>query len=113
MKNVMKEKMERGQKVLGTFIWMGGTSTIEALGYSGVDFIIIDSEHGPFDMESVQEMCRVSDLSQMTPCVRITEVTRSNVLKPLDVGAEAIIVPDIKTMEEVRNLVRYAKYYPI
>ena len=112
MKNVMKEKMERGQKVLGTFMWMGGSSTVEALGYSGVDFIIIDSEHGPFTIESVQEMCRVADLSQMTPCVRITEVTRSNVLKPLDVGAEAIIVPDIKTMDEVRNLVRYAKYFP-
>lgn len=113
MKNVMKEKMERGQKVLGTFVWMGGTSTVEALGYSGVDFIVIDGEHGPFSVESIQEMCRVADLSQMTPCVRITEVTRSNVLKHLDVGAEAIIVPDIKTIDEVRNLVRFAKYYPI
>lgn len=112
MKNVLKEKMQQGEKVLGSFIWMGGASVIEALGYSGLDFLIIDNEHGPFTVESTQEMCRVADLSQITPCVRITEVTRSNVLRQLDVGAEAIIVPDIKTVEEVKNLVRYAKYYP-
>ena len=45
--------------------------------------------------------------------MRITEVTRSNVLRQLDVGAEAIIVPDIKNIEEVKNLVRYAKYFPV
>ena len=81
MKNVMKAKMEQGQKVLGTFIWMGNASTIEALGYSGLDFVIIDNEHGPYTIENTQEMCRVADLSQITPCVRITEVTRSNVLR--------------------------------
>lgn len=113
MKNVMKDKMEHGKKVLGTFLWMGGASTVEALGYSGLDFIIIDNEHGPYTIESTQEMCRVADLSQITPCVRITEVTRSNVLRQLDVGAEAIIVPDIKTLDEVKNLVRYAKYFPL
>jgi len=113
MKNVMKRKMEDGKKVLGTFIWMGGASTIEALGYSGLDFVIIDNEHGPYTIESTQEMCRVADLSQITPCVRITEVTRSNVLRQLDVGAEAIIVPDIKNIDEVKNLVRYAKYFPL
>ena len=113
MKNVMKAKMEQGQKVLGTFIWMGNASTIEALGYSGLDFVIIDNEHGPYTIENTQEMCRVADLSQITPCVRITEVTRSNVLRQLDVGAEVIIVPDIKHIDEVRNLVRYAKYFPL
>ena len=113
MKNVMKEKMESGKKVLGTFLWMGGASTVEALGYSGLDFVIIDNEHGPYTIENTQEMCRVADLSQITPCVRITEVTRSNVLRQLDVGAEAIIVPDIKTIDEVKNLIRYAKYFPL
>ena len=113
MKNRLKEKLEQGKKALGTFVWMGGASTVEALGYSGIDFIIIDNEHGPFEVESTQQMCRVADLSRMTPCVRITDVSRTNVLKQLDIGAEAIIVPDIHSIEEVKNLVRYAKYYPL
>ena len=38
MKNVLKERMSQGKKVLGTFIWMGGASTVEALGYTDLDF---------------------------------------------------------------------------
>lgn len=113
MKNVLKQKFENGEKALGTFIWMGGASTVEALGYTGIDFIIVDNEHGPFEVESTQEMFRVCDLSEVTPCVRITEVTRSNVLKQLDIGAEVIIVPDVRNAEEIKNLVTYAKYYPV
>lgn len=113
MKNVLKEKIQSGKKVLGTFVWMGGASTVEALGYTDIDFIVIDNEHGPFQIETTQEMIRVADLSQVTPCVRITEITRSHVLKQLDIGAEAIIVPDIKSIEEVKNLIRYAKYFPV
>ncbi|MBR2067805.1 MAG: hypothetical protein IJ875_06065 [Solobacterium sp.] len=113
MKNKLKEKIEKGEKVLGTFIWMGGASTVEALGYTDIDFVIVDNEHGPFGVESTQEMFRVADLSDMTACVRITDITRTNVLKQLDIGAEAIIVPDIKTVKEIKDLIRYAKYYPM
>ncbi len=113
MKNILKEKMLNNEPAIGTFIWMGGASTVESLGYSGLDFIIIDNEHGPFEVESTQEMIRVADLSQVTPCVRITDISRTNILKQLDIGAEAIIVPDIKTVDEVKDLIRFAKYYPV
>jgi 4-hydroxy-2-oxoheptanedioate aldolase len=111
--NQLKEKFRNREKVLGTFIWMGGASTVEALGYTGLDFIIIDNEHGPFDVETTQGMIRTAELSDMTSCVRITNVTRTNVLKQLDAGAEAIIVPDVKHLSEIKDLVRYAKYYPV
>ena len=112
MKNKLKEKLINGEKAIGTFVWMGGASTVEALGYSGLDFLIIDNEHGPFEVETTHEMFRVAELSDVTPCVRIPEVTRTNVLKQLDVGAEVIIVPDIKSVDEVKKLITYSKYYP-
>ena len=113
MKNKLKEKMARGEKALGTFVWMGGAPTVEALSYTGLDFLIVDNEHGPFEIEDTIEMFRAAGLSEVTPCVRITEITRSHVLKPLDIGAEAIIVPDVRSVDEVRALVRYAKYAPM
>lgn len=111
--NQLKAKFRNHERMLGTFIWMGGASTVEAIGYSGLDFIIIDNEHGPFDVETTQGMIRTAELSDLTSCVRITNVTRTNVLKQLDAGAEAIIVPDVKTVQELKDLVRYAKYYPL
>ena len=113
MKNGLKEKFLRGEKALGTFVWMGGASAVEALSYTGLDFVVIDNEHGPFEAESTQEMVRAANLGSVTPCVRIKEVTRTAVLKQLDIGAEAIIVPDVRGLDEVKDLVRFAKYHPL
>ncbi len=48
MENLLKRKMETGQKAVGTFFEIGGSNAVECLGVSGLDFFIIDSEHGPF-----------------------------------------------------------------
>ena len=48
MKNQLKEKINNQGKVLGTFFTMGNMSAMECLGYTGLDFVIVDTEHGPF-----------------------------------------------------------------
>ena len=48
------------EKTLGTFHEIGSASAIEGLGYAGLDYVIIDTEHGPFDVESVQTFPRAA-----------------------------------------------------
>ncbi|MDR1873882.1 MAG: hypothetical protein LBQ90_02550 [Synergistaceae bacterium] len=112
MQNVMKSKMQRGEKAVGTFFELGGTTAVECLGLTGLDFFIIDTEHGPFDVESVMEFVRTAEAHSITPLVRVKDATRPSVLKMLDVGAQGLIVPGIRTADEVRHLVEYGKYYP-
>lgn len=113
MKNLLKEKMMKGEHVLGTFSELGSGFAIEALGYTGLDFIIIDAEHGPFAHETAMELVKASELSDITPLVRVPDASRSSVLKMLDIGAKGLIIPCINTLEEVQKLVEYAKYYPL
>jgi 4-hydroxy-2-oxoheptanedioate aldolase len=113
MKNLLKEKMSEQKKCIGTFSVLGSTTAIEALSYTGLDFLLVDTEHGPFDPLAVQEFFRVANIKGITPCVRIKDSTRESVLRMLDIGAEAIIVPCIESVEEARRLVEYAKYYPL
>ena len=47
MENLAKMKLRNGGKLLGTFFSMGNPSAMECLGYTGMDFAIIDTEHGP------------------------------------------------------------------
>ena len=47
MKNVLKEKLANGGKPIGTFFELGSPSVVEALGRTGLDFVILDNEHGP------------------------------------------------------------------
>lgn len=113
MKNELKAKLDSGKQVLGTFFEIGGNTAVESLGLAGLDFLIIDSEHGPFDVESAQELIRTAELGQITPLVRVKNHERSSILKMLDVGAKGLIIPNIHTVEEVKQLVEHGKYTPV
>ena len=113
MKNTCKEKMLRGEKVVGTFFEMGGANAVECLGLAGLDFLIVDTEHGPFDPESTVDLVRAAHLRGITPLARVQDSTRPSVLKMLDIGIQGLIVPSVQSADEVRSLVEYAKYYPL
>lgn len=113
MKNLVKEKMQRGEKALGTFFELGGSTAAECMGLTGLDFLIIDTEHGPFDVESAMNFTRVSELRGIAPFVRVKDTTRPSILKMLDIGAMGLIIPCVQTIDEVRRIVEYGKYYPL
>ncbi|MGE5678074.1 MAG: HpcH/HpaI aldolase family protein [Pseudomonadota bacterium] len=113
MKNLLKQNMLEGKKAIGTFFELGGGSAVECLGQSGLDFFIVDTEHGPFDVESTMEFIRAAELSEISPLVRVKEISRSAVLKMLDIGAKGLIIPCVETVDQVRNLVEWAKYSPV
>ena len=109
----MKKKLDKGNKVVGTFFELGSEETVECLGYTGLDFIIIDAEHAPFSLENTMKFVRAAEVVDLTALVRISDVTRPSVLRNLDVGAKGLIVPCVETVEEVKKLVEWAKYSPI
>ncbi len=113
MKNIVKSKLERGEKVFGTFFWSCSDTIAECLGYSGLDYIIIDSEHSPIDTESAVNLIRIAKLKNLTPFVRVKDTSRSSILKMLDAGAEALVIPCLKSVDEVKRVVEYGKYGPI
>ena len=113
MNNHLLERAAQGRPALGTFYELGGIAAAECLGIAGLDFMIVDTEHGPYDVESALMAITAASRRNCAPLVRVKDVTRPSVLKMLDVGARGLIVPDVRSVEEVRRLVEYAKYYPL
>jgi len=113
MKNRLKEKMLAGYKTVGTFYESGVQTTAECIALGGMDYIIIDAEHGPFGPESAADFICASERRGMTPLVRVQDKQRPSILKMLDVGAGGLIIPDINSIEEIRQVMKYAKYYPM
>lgn len=113
MKNLMREKFLRGEKVLGSFFTLGNSAAIECMALAGMDLLIIDTEHGPFDVESTENFIRAAEVHNITPIVRVKDGSRASVLKMLDIGAMGLIIPYIKSVEEVKNIIKYGKYSPL
>ena len=113
MRNRVLEKFRAGEKSLGTFTHLLSAPAIEAIAYTGMDYVIIDMEHSPIAAEHAAELVGVADGAGIAPFVRVDAIQRSPVLKMLDVGAAGLIVPGVETVDEVRKLVEFAKFAPL
>ena len=101
----------RGSRaLLGMFVGIPSPSLVEMCGHAGVDFVIVDNEHGPAGIESTEHMLRAARGSGVIPVVRTLE---PDILRVLDIGASAIQVPQVHTAEQARRIVAAAKYPPV
>ncbi len=113
MKNTLREKMLAGEKTLGIFMELGTATSAECLGLGGMDYLIIDTEHGPFDPLAALDFIRAARLYNITPFARVQEISRSAILKLLDVGAQGLIIPCVNTVAEAEAIVSCGKYMPM
>ncbi|MFQ9366783.1 MAG: hypothetical protein ACLR2P_14950 [Bilophila wadsworthia] len=87
------QKLAAGEGVVGTFSHLGGPAVAECLSLSGLDYVIIDTEHGPFPDESTGEMIRAIELHSAEAFVRVRDSSRAAVLHALDPGRGASSSP--------------------
>lgn len=112
-KNVLLEKYKKGLPVVGTITHLKSPTAVECIAASGMDYVMIDMEHCSMDISEVHSCIVAADASGIVPLVRVCDVTRSAVLRVLDIGAMGVIVPCIETVEQVKELVNYAKFKPL
>lgn len=110
--NDFKTKLYNGECVYGPFMKTGDAMFAEAVGIAGFDFMILDTEHGPVDIESQQHNVRAAELRGCIPIIRLKDKTESAIGRALDIGAYGIQVPQISTAEEAREVVKHAKFHP-
>ncbi len=113
MHNTTRDKMLKREKTLGIFMELGTSTSAECLGLGGMDYCIVDTEHGPFDPLAALDFIRAARLYGITPFARVQEISRAAILKLLDVGAQGLIIPCVNTVEEAEQIVRFGKYGPL
>jgi 2-keto-3-deoxy-L-rhamnonate aldolase RhmA len=106
----LPELLRGPRALLGMFVGIPSPSLVEMCGHAGVDFVIVDNEHGPAGIESTEHMLRAARASGIIPVVRTLE---SDILRVLDIGASAIQVPQVNSAEQAKRIVAAAKYPPI
>lgn len=111
MRNIVKEKLKCGEKVLGCFVGIYSPNLIELIGHAGYDFVVIDDEHGAFSYSELENLVRTADSVNLVPIVRVS-YDPSSIQKALDRGAKGIQVPMVNTKEQAELAVRKAKFPP-
>jgi 2-keto-3-deoxy-L-rhamnonate aldolase RhmA len=110
----IKERLLKGEMALGTIISEVRNPNIAyMLAQCGFDFFIIDNEHGAYNVETITNMVAAARGAGISVIVRIPEITRENILKPLDSGASGLLVPMVNTADEAKEIIQHAKYPPM
>jgi len=108
-----KDKLFNGDSVIGPFMKTGDPAFVEAAGYAGFDFAILDTEHGPVNMENMQNNIRAALVAGILPIIRVQDSSESSIGKALDIGALGIQVPQVEDAVQAEAVVQRAKFYPL
>jgi 4-hydroxy-2-oxoheptanedioate aldolase len=111
MKN-LRERVLRGEGMVGCFLNLGSSLTAEIVGRSGFDWVLIDLEHGAGSESDVLHQLQALEHTDAAVIVRIESHERQRFHRVLDVGAHGIMVPRINDANEARLAVAAMRYQP-
>ncbi len=113
-KNYVLEKITKDNDVcIGTFSIIPSMEAVDIIASTGLDFIIIDGEHGPISFENIQRMVMACENNNVSPIFRVPNVNQSDILKALDIGVHGVQAPNIETKTDLENFITFGKYSEI
>jgi 2-keto-3-deoxy-L-rhamnonate aldolase RhmA len=111
--NTVKEKLARGEQVVGGTIDTPDPDIYCAVANAGFDFTWIEMQHSPLTYAEVAHMIWACRGAPAIPFIRVPTATEGDIQKATDIGALGIIIPMVDNMEEIRDAVRFAHYPPM
>ncbi len=97
---------------LGTWSQIMSAEVIDMLGAAGLDFTIVDCEHGAFGIETAENLFRACDANGLVPIVRAPSADPGFVGRALDAGAAAVLMPGIATAAQAQAAVAAGRFAP-
>jgi 4-hydroxy-2-oxoheptanedioate aldolase len=110
--NPVRQAMREGRATLGCLVTMPSVQMVQALARTGVDWLMIDTEHAPIGPESVAALVAATGGTPVTPIVRVRGTGPEWVKPALDCGALGVVFPQIATRDAAEAAVRAVRYAP-
>ena len=111
--NKFKSALDNEQIAYGIFSALKDPAIIEILGHAGYDFAVIDLEHSTVDLSTMEHMIRAAQVANITSVVRTPQEDYATILRAVEAGADAVMVPHLTTKEQAERIVAMAKYQPL
>jgi len=112
-KNPVKQALAAGQVQLGCALaQLRSQEVARILAAAGFHWAFVDMEHGGFDYETVQDICRISSYVGFAPIVRVPDMQYPLVARALDCGSAGIIFPRVESAELLERAISWTKFPP-
>lgn len=117
MRNLFKEntflkKIKSGKAPIGFFNYIKDTTIMDLAGETGIDFVIIDTEHAVVDRETVERQILAAQLNEVVPMVRMPDTIPWLMRNYLEMGAQGILIPQVNTAQECKKAQKALRYPP-
>ncbi|MDH4461248.1 MAG: aldolase/citrate lyase family protein [Flectobacillus sp.] len=110
MKN-LKKRIQQGETVNGCWLNLGSSLTAEIVGLAGFDWVLIDLEHGAGSEKDILFQLQALESTPTATIVRVESADHARISRALDMGADGVMCPKIKTVEDAKAVIK-GMYYP-
>lgn len=97
---MIKARLAAGEVLVGTFAALGSAVAVEALARAGLDFVVVDLEHGAGDESRLLPLLLAAERGGAHALVRVESTVRERTTRALDLGAEGIVAPRVDSAAE-------------
>jgi 2-keto-3-deoxy-L-rhamnonate aldolase RhmA len=108
----LRRKLSADPPAYGLWVTLESASVTEMAVAAGVDWVVVDAEHGSLDWKEILGHVRATVRSRTVALVRLAELNAGLVKRALDVGADGVVLPWVESAGQLRQAVSFARYPP-
>jgi 2-keto-3-deoxy-L-rhamnonate aldolase RhmA len=108
----LKERIQAGEPVLGTFLNLGSPLSTEICSAMGLDWVLLDLEHGSGPEADLMAHAQAVGNGSASLIVRVEQNERARFARALDIGSLGVMVPRVETADEAATAISYMRYPP-
>ena len=107
-----RKKLDADEAVYGLWVTLETASLSEMAVALGLDWLVVDAEHGHLDWKEILEHVRAAVRSDTVVLVRVAESSAGLIKRALDIGADGVVIPWIETAEQLKQATAFATFPP-
>ena len=111
-RNAFKHAIREGRQQIGLWSSLSSNYTVELIAGAGFDWILLDTEHSPNDLESVLTQAQAAAAYPTSTIARVPWNDMVTIKRFLDIGIQTLLIPYVCTVQEAKDAVAYTRYPP-
>ena len=111
-RNAFKRALQAARAQIGLWSSLSSNYTVEVIAGAGFDWILLDTEHSPNDLENLLTQLQAAAPYPSHPVVRVPWNDMVTIKRVLDIGAQSLLIPYVSTKEEAASAVSFTRYPP-